>query len=214
MTRKIIDRKACSRCGEVKELNEYYSSEKERSSGEKYTYYHPECKVCTTKRSRKWYVDNPEAANDSVKKYKGSDKGKLNVRKGSTKNRTSGNYKKWQNNNKDKIKKYNQNYSNKKHKISKEEWIYCKEYFNSSCAYCGMTETNHKKIYRQQLHKEHVIHEGRADIKNCVPSCKVCNSSKHIYTLNQWYNKSNPNYTRERYLSIYNWIKYDCKQHK
>lgn len=214
MTRKLSETKPCSKCREDKELDEYYSSVKTKASGEIYTYYNPECKECTKKRSVKWAAKNPELIKASKRKYNKTEIGRAKVKAGVDKNRKTGHYRNWQNNNKDKLKGYNKKYSNKKHKISKEEWEICKAYFDHKCAYCGLDEVYHKKLYKQQLHKEHVIHQGRDDIKNCVPSCRSCNSSKHIYTLNQWYNAENPVYTRERYLEIYQWIRYDCKSNE
>ena len=106
----------------------------------------------------------------------------------------------------------------KKHRLSKQEWKSCKEYFNNECAYCGLPIEEHFRKYAGKLqkidfHKEHVIDDGRDDIKNCIPSCQICNSSKRESSLNTWYNQENPNYTRERYLKIYNWIRYDCKKY-
>jgi hypothetical protein len=111
------------------------------------------------------------------------------------------------------MKIYNKKHNKKKHKISKVEWDNCKKYFDYSCAYCGMTEEEHRKIYKQDLHKEHVIDDGRNDLKNCVPSCKMCNSEKHEDSLNNWYNKNNLRYDYSRYSKIYNWIRYDCKKY-
>jgi len=76
-----------------------------------------------------------------------------------------------------------------------------------------MSEFEHRKIFKTDLHKEHLIDDGRNDLKNCVPSCKSCNSEKHIDTFNQWYNPSNPKYSREKYLKIYNWIRFECKKY-
>ncbi|MDD2495986.1 MAG: HNH endonuclease, partial [Tissierellia bacterium] len=105
----------------------------------------------------------------------------------------------------------------KEHKISDKEWDDCKFYFNHRCAYCGMPIEEHF-IFRRgkwrwiDFHKEHVIDQGRNDIKNTVPSCQTCNSSKHTSSLNSWYNKNNPNYTYERYHKIYTWLRYDYKK--
>lgn len=126
------------------------------------------------------------------------------------------NQKKWLKENPDKARENTKKYSNKKHKISTSEWEACKKYFNHRCAYCGLAIEDHwvKITGNWQLgdfHKEHVIHDGRIDLKNCVPSCKSCNSSKHEDTLNHWYNPSNPRYSQERYHRIYLWIRYDCK---
>lgn len=87
----------------------------------------------------------------------------------------------------------------------------CLEYFNNCCAYCGMTLEEHKDKYNQNLHKEHVTSCGRNDLKNCVPSCKVCNSEKSTTSFNDWYNIKNIKYSKDRYMKICKWIKEDCK---
>jgi hypothetical protein len=105
------------------------------------------------------------------------------------------------------LERLREKYKDRKHKISDEEWLECKEFFNFKCAYCGIDEEIHKESYGMQFAKEHVIHQGRNDIKNCVPSCKSCNSEKHIFTLNNWYNPTNVKYTYERYKTICDWFK-------
>jgi hypothetical protein len=114
---------------------------------------------------------------------------------------------------KQKYSEYNRKrYSNRKHQITSAEWIACKNYFDNACAYCGMTYEEHKKKLNKDLHKEHVIYDGRNDLKNCVPSCQSCNSEKHFESLNNWYNRNNPKYTYERYHRICNWLREGYKQ--
>jgi 5-methylcytosine-specific restriction endonuclease McrA len=110
------------------------------------------------------------------------------------------------------IRSYTRERSNKNHKITKIEWESCKKYFDNKSAYCGFDDQEHKKLYNQQLHKEHVIHNGENDLSNCVPSCKHCNSQKWEFTLEEWYNEGNPSYTKERYDKIIKWLKEDYKQ--
>lgn len=207
--------KECVDCKESKILNEFYSQTKSKVSGEEYIYYTPRCKTCTSKKSFVWEKNNPEKILENRRRHDKREK-RINQKREVNKNRAeSGKVLEWQRNNKDKIKGYRlAREANKKHNIPEEEWKRCKEFFSYRCAYCGLDEIEHKKIYRQQLHKEHVIHTGRNDIKNCVPSCKSCNGSKHTKTLNEWYSESNPNYTYERYMKIYQWIRFDCKNSK
>ena len=80
-----------------------------------------------------------------------------------------------------------------------------KEYFNNECAYCGLPLELHKEIVGQDLHKEHKDHNGANDLSNCVPACRLCNSTKHDKEFDDWYNKSNPNYTKSRYNKIIRW---------
>lgn len=100
----------------------------------------------------------------------------------------------------------------KTHEITNEEWLLCKEYFNNSCAYCGISYENHKKIYNQDLHKEHVNHVGSNKLDNCVPSCKICNSSKKDKEFLSWYNEDNVVFTKERIDKIHNWLNEDYKK--
>lgn len=94
----------------------------------------------------------------------------------------------------------------KTHNITETEWNVCKRYFNYECAYCGMTEEEHKLLYNEQLHKEHVINNGSNKLDNCIPACKSCNSSKHYYDIDEWYNTNNPIYNRRRYNKIKQWM--------
>lgn len=112
--------------------------------------------------------------------------------------------------NKHKLKEYNDKRYHKNHKISEYEWQKCKEYFDNGCAYCGLSESEHRILYKQDLHKEHVVLDGRNDIKNCVPSCKSCNSSKRKQSFNNWYNCKNKKYTIFRYHRICTWVKTEC----
>lgn len=204
--------KECSICKEIKAVDEFYSRESYSKKRGSYIYYHPYCKSCSVEKAYKWKEENPEKFKNIIRKYENKSERKEKAKERSKASLENGYYKKWQTDNKDKTKQYNQQrWSNKKHNISEKEWKQCKEYFDYKCAYCGMNEEDHRAIHKQQLHKEHVIHEGRNDIKNCVPSCKSCNSSKHTAALNEWYNDTNPVYTKERYLKIYQWLRWDCK---
>lgn len=136
---------------------------------------------------------------------------KQRMKENSKRWRESGKLKEWQKKHKDKLAQYRNNH--RKHEITEKEWESCKKYFNYSCAYCGMTEEEHKKRYRQQLHKEHVDHEGANDLSNCIPACKNCNSSKHDQNFNDWY-LNNANYNEYRYNKIIKWLNEDYKKYK
>jgi hypothetical protein len=69
------------------------------------------------------------------------------------------------------------------------------------------------KIQKMDLHKEHVIVDGRNDIKNCIPSCQICNDSKGEYSLNTWYNSSNSKFDPIKLHKIYLWLRYDYKKY-
>jgi hypothetical protein len=141
-----------------------------------------------------------------VKRADPNERVKIRTRK----SRAKGVYREWQRNNTDKIKEYNNNH--RKHDISKKEWEYCKKYFEYECAYCGITEKQAKKLYKQGLHKEHVEHYGSNNLSNCVPSCKICNSSKRKAELNIWYNKQEF-FKQDRLDKIIKWVTEDYKEY-
>jgi hypothetical protein len=124
----------------------------------------------------------------------------------------------YQKNNPEKFKEYSQYKTmNGKHNISKIEWKACKEYFNNTCAYCGLPINEHYNKYRNKIslhdfHKEHVIHDGNNTLDNCVPSCKSCNSQKRTIKFEDWYNKENYRYTNKRYSKIISWTTEDYKK--
>lgn len=99
-------------------------------------------------------------------------------------------------------------YSNKKHNISDYEWAKCKEYFNNSCAYCGMNVEIHKSVFKQDLHRDHVDCNGENDLSNCVPACKECNCSKKDNEMFAWY--LNKDYYHQMKLTkIRSWLNGD-----
>ncbi|EKS4345120.1 HNH endonuclease [Clostridium botulinum] len=210
---KIIENKLyklCSICNKWLPCTDkyFYKNNKSKKDG-----LFPYCKECNKYKFKKWINKNEDKFRKYVK-IRDANLSKRRItqkRKASIKQRLSGYQSEYRKNNKDKIKQYNKKYGHKAHNITKQQWEACKEYFNYSCAYCEMSEEEHKKIYNQQLHKEHIIDCGRNDLKNCVPACRSCNSEKHIFSFNDWYNKNNPNYLKERYDKIVKWIKYDCK---
>jgi hypothetical protein len=118
----------------------------------------------------------------------------------------------------ERCKIYNKKHKEKKHQVTEKEWEDCKKYFNHKCAYCGLpieehyyTRNNITKL--GDFHKEHVVDDGKNDLRNCVPSCGSCNSSKREYSLHTWYNPKNPIYDSERYHKLYMWIRYDHKKY-
>jgi hypothetical protein len=75
-----------------------------------------------------------------------------------------------------------------------------------------MTEVEHKKIYNQQLHKEHVNCNGEGNLSNCVPSCKSCNCSKHTDNMEEWYRKQTF-FSEDKLDKIHKWINIDYQQY-
>lgn len=225
MTRLIIetDKMTCTRCNRTLPATEdfFYKQKYTDKNDEVYYKLSQPCKEC-----RKSYGRNYYSGEDKKKRQK------LYHAKWTRQNRDreAENKRRLRKENPEHYKKYSKKYQienipmfvayarkrkneNKNFKLTKEELKSCKEYFNYCCAYCGMSEEEHKLIHNQRLHREHVIVGGRNNLTNCVPSCKECNSQKSEYSLNTWYNKSNKKYSRERYVKIYNWIRYDSKKY-
>lgn len=208
--------KKCSICNKEKSLDKYHSRLKySRRKNEEYIYYLPYCKTCNKNKAMQWCKDNPEKRRISKSKYDKKPHVQEMKRRWNRKNIDSGRFLKWQQENKHKIKEYHQQrYIHKKHEISEDQWIQCKNYFNDSCAYCGIHISEHYVRYKSKmiltdLHKEHVDHDGANDLSNCVPACKLCNSSKYNFVLEDWYNENNLNFTMERLTKIHKWLNID-----
>lgn len=68
-------------------------------------------------------------------------------------------------------------------------------------------------IYKQDLHREHVDHDGSNKLDNCAPSCRSCNSSKYNKEIDDWYNESNEYFTIERLQRLNSWRDSDHKKY-
>lgn len=203
-----MDKKECKWCKEEKELSEFYSQNKKKSNGEEYIYYHPECKVCTKKNAEEWRhkPENREKWLQINKNKNRQPKYQKMMKEASRLQRERGEQKKWRKENPEKISIYNKDRRHKNHDISDQEWFECLDFFNDSCAYCGISEEEALITYGQRLNMEHVDDDGVNDITNCVPSCKGCNSKKWVFGLNEWYNEDNPIYSKRRYNKIIKWL--------
>jgi 5-methylcytosine-specific restriction endonuclease McrA len=157
-----------------------------------------------------WERDNPEKLKVNRKRTNDNRKDKLYQYGLISSER--GSRKEWWRKNPDKTKEYIEKYSLKKsHEINEEEREICFRYFNLQCAYCGLTESESRKIYKQRLHRDHVFNKGSNKVDNCVPACKTCNTSKKEKELNEWFNDSNPHFTNERLIKINKWINDDWR---
>jgi hypothetical protein len=131
----------------------------------------------------------------------------------SRRQRKEGYYLEYQRKNREQFRKYSEDHRfHKKHDITKREWELCKQYFNNACAYCEMTLGKHIELFNEDLHKEHVLNEGLNDLSNCIPSCRLCNSSKNVKDTAEWYGQDNPVYSEERLCKINRWLSTDYLQ--
>lgn len=177
--------------------------------------FHTYCKQCNKEQSIQWGVENRDKQLIAHQKYLRTPKGKAWLKRDAEKQKE--NRKDYRKNNKDKMKEYSKNrYSNKKHNITTQQWENCKKYFNHRCAYCGLAIEDHWIEFRGNIqlgdfHKEHVDDKGANDLSNCIPACKSCNSEKHDWLLDDWYNQTNTKYSDERFHKILKWLKEDYK---
>lgn len=196
--------KRCSICKEWIKCNKeyFYKNSKNKSDG-----FYPYCKSCSVEKSKKWNKDNNEKTLTYQKKRNDLQQNREKRRLSEKRRREQGLVKEWWVNNKYRNKKYMVNHTN--HKITQEEWEACLDYFDWSCAYCGYLYDVHLEIEGQQLHKDHINHNGHDYIDNCAPACRTCNTSKHDKEFNEWYNENNPSYKEERLSKIIHWLEVD-----
>ncbi len=223
-THKIIDGVSCKQCTVCNEwfpeTIEYFYM-KNKSNPKKG--FKAECKECTKKQSLKNRNENIERARASYRDWYWRDQ--KNAKRVSNYNK-----KYYAADPQRKLimaKEFRQKYpeianaytkKHRRHNINTVEWIACKDYFKNengkwACAYCGRTEEESYKLWNEQLHREHVIHDGENDLSNCVSACKECNSEKHTDSFNDWYNKDNIKYNENRYSKIINWLHSDYKRY-
>jgi hypothetical protein len=202
--------KICLECEEYFPMtNDYFYNNKSNKKDGLNTY----CIHCVFKRAQKWVDDNPEKYKEQkLRKVENkTDIQRQRSRDAANKNRKEGYQKKWRKEHPDKIREYNKDrQTHKKHEISDEEWFDCLDFFDNSCAYCGLSEEKQYEMYNEQFHKEHVIHNGSNYIDNCVPACTSCNVTKNIKEFNEWYNEDNPNFTEDRLDKIVKWMTEEC----
>jgi hypothetical protein len=209
--------KLCSDCDEWLPMEEHFYKNKSAPDG-----HNPYCKEDTKKRSRGWAVDNQQQHKENrAEWYQGNrerllEKQQFIDAENKEQKEIYGQQYRQSEHGKKKFHEYGLNRKSKKHEISDDEWISCKQYFNNSCAYCGLHIDEHYKRYagelkHNDLHKEHVDDAGANDLSNCVPSCHSCNSKKRTKVFDDWYNDSNQNYTKERYDRIVRWLENDYK---
>ena len=86
--------------------------------------------------------------------------------------------------------------------LSHQEWKEVLIYFGGACAYCGCTPKR-----RQRLTKDHlqaVSAGGKTCLKNVVPACSSCNSSKGAEDFKEWFMRQ-PFFSQERLNRILKW---------
>ena len=181
-------------------------------------YLHPECKRCGVKRADIWAKEHPERTIILTKRKRTSPRKREYSRLAHGKARESGYYAEYMQRPEVKARKYGSRHRD--HEITPQEWIHCKNYFKDEdgdwcCAYCGIKIQNHLIVIKgviknSDLHKEHKDDKSANDIRNCIPSCKDCNSNKWAFDFEEWYRKQQF-FTEDRYNKIIQWCTEDYK---
>jgi hypothetical protein len=213
-----IKERKCTQCGIWQEETIEFFYMRNKNKPEKG--FQSECKVCSRERSLARRQRNPEICNTRERKrYKRKRKEIIErvinynqknydkIRKDQEKYRKS-----------ERGKQKYKEYEHRIHEMYDQEWELCKKYFNYRCACCGLPIENHYVLRNGKMiwfdfQKDHVCHEGKNDLRNCIPLCSDCNNKKKRKTFNEFYNPSNPNYIYERYHNIYLWIRYNHKKY-
>lgn len=208
--------KICSKCNKkLKENLDNFYPNKDGKNG-----LHSVCKKCHKDLSQIYYYEHKKEASIVSKKYYLLHKNKiLEKQKDYYYNRGGKKiYKLYSEINKEKLKLYWQKYrkDNKEHRkilahkrnakikqlpnnFTKNDWEFCKSYFDYKCAYCGKD---------RNLTQDHFIplNLGGGYIKeNIIAVCINCNSSKKRQNFFIWY-KEQDFYSVEREIKILEYL--------
>ncbi|WP_091019922.1 MULTISPECIES: hypothetical protein [Paenibacillus] len=210
--------KQCKDCGKTKDIESFYHNKKLNKHNQ--SYYHPECKDCTKLRTKTWRSNNPDRQRENNNRRDRTPKRIAEKRLHAKRPESKKKQKEWRES--DFGKKYMSQFGKqrnevKKHSISKEEWVNCKNYFNYECAYCGLKSEHHLVMYRglEKIYdfcKDHFEDSGSNFLDNCIPACRKCNSSKWTFDFEEWY-RNYDHFDEKRYRKIVKWIVQDHKQY-
>lgn len=182
----IIERR-CSKCQDwlVEDINNYYMRNKKKPE----LGYSPECKKCVIERSAIIQNNNKERSDQYKRNWRKKNKEKAKKQSAdwhqTHKERRQEDLRRFVRLNPEKVKEYGQNH--RIHDITKNEWECCLIIFDHRCVYCGISEEESLKIYKQVLHKDHYDPNGVNNLSNAVPACKMCNSFKHQDDAEIWF---------------------------
>lgn len=190
--RIISPSKICSVCGIEKPIDDFYQC----GNGGFRAY----CKKCANQKAHKNYMMHRDAILTRKKQYDQDHKEKIDnynreyyrAHSKEIKSRV----KRWVKQNPDRAKD-NHVFTTQRRRFQTNDftiaqWIFCKEYFDYQCAYCG------KQLKRPT--QDHVVsaeNGGENTASNVLPSCGKCNSSKGPKMLADWYPEQ-PFYSQER----------------
>ncbi len=154
--------------------------------------------------AKQWMKNNYERHRELHKKYERTEKHKEYRKRNHADMRDKGWFRNWHKAHPEKAKEYMDNHNN--HDISTKEWEDCQEIFNWKCAYCWKTLEEQYEQNNHQFHKEHVDNDGYNDLRNCVPSCTQCNSTKKKKSIEELMSKNIiVEFTQDKYNKIIWW---------
>lgn len=191
---------------------EYFYNSKNKTDG-----LHSYCKRCAAVRANINTKENYDRFLASYKKYTKGPKHKAFRKKKYAMQLEKGQHKAWCDANPDKVKGYTENH--REHDIEQSEWVANLNFFENSCAYCGLPAEKHfatrngKEII-MSLHMEHVDDEGYNDVRNCVPACRSCNSGKCRKTIDEFMETGFvEGFTQDKYDKIIKWTTEEYKKY-
>lgn len=142
--------------------------------------YFSENKEIIRERQRQYYRENAEELRRRWREYYRTDKGQLASRRASHRRR--------------------ERESLTEIDFSEDEWLFCLEFFESTCAYCGITD--------EDMTMDHFIPVsklGSFTADNIIPCCSSCNSSKRDSDFFEWFRKQEY-YSLEREHSVLGYL--------
>lgn len=165
--------------------------------------YYIDNKENISELKKQYYKDNKEHLKNYSKQYAETNKEQIKKYYKDNEHRISEYKKQYKLKNKEYFRIKNQEYKSKKrelsHTLTIQQWENCLEYFEHKCVYCG-SETKLSQDHFVALSKN-----GGYDVDNIIPSCKICNSSKHNNDFFDWYPKQSF-YSKEREQNILTYL--------
>ena len=185
--------KICSKCKELKELTEFYSTG-------------PQCKSCIKSMRKQYYKENKGKVLNNVKLYRENNKEKCLISDNRKQRRNPEVYKKirkrYYESHKEQLKEKARKHraanpeayrtycrnrrewrKNLKENYNKEDAKYTYTLFNNQCANCG-------DINKLEIDHHYPLATGNVlTRKNAVLLCRSCNAKKHIKTPEKFYSE-------------------------
>lgn len=207
--------KICKQCENEKEVTEFYITKYINSDSRESFRFSSKCIKCNKENAKNRILNNRDSHLKSLKINNARPETKEKVRVCGIRYRSGEKYGVWKDENAYRFKIYSGRH--RIHDITESEWRSCLNVFANTCAYCGLPIEQHivkrnGKYIIMKFHKEHVDDDGYNDLRNAVPACRHCNSSKHTSSLEDWYLKDK-SFSIDRYIKILWWTNEEYKEY-